>query len=301
MTNRTPTAARRSAASNPTRTTAPAPRRRRWSWWTTVPTAAVVLSVVTLVALAPGPSPAPSASPLSVGAATGTGTSIGSGATPAPATVEHTIASLSAATLRTVGAPEDVVGPTRVTGDHAPLVGADGKPEVLYVGAEYCPYCAAERWALAVALARFGTFSGLETTHSSTTDVYPDTRTLSFYGSTYTSATLDFVPVELTTNQLVDNQYPTLQRLTGAQQSVLDAYDRAPYTSQPGAIPFIDVANRYVMIGAGYSPAVLQGASAAQIADAMTHPSSTIARAVDGSANLLVNAITRATGLAPNR
>src|SRR5690348_15801045 len=29
----------------------------------------------------------------------------------------------------------------------APALTADGKPRVLYVGAEYCPYCAAQRWA----------------------------------------------------------------------------------------------------------------------------------------------------------
>ncbi len=34
-----------------------------------------------------------------------------------------------------------------------------GKPEVLFVGAEFCPFCAAERWPLIVALSRFGHFS----------------------------------------------------------------------------------------------------------------------------------------------
>ena len=233
---------------------------------------------MTLVAVAPRSSPGPAASPPVVGATTSSGTPIGSGAAPAPASVPRALAAVDQATLRAVGVPGGLVGPAKVTGDHTLLVGTNGKPEVLYVGAEYCPYCAAQRWALAVALSRFGTFTGLETTHSSTTDVYPDTRTLSFYGSTYTSAALDFVPVELTTNQLVGDQYPTLQHLTAAEQSVLGTYDRAPYTSEPGAIPFIDVANRYVMIGAGYSPTVLQGRSAPQIADAMTHPSSAIAR-----------------------
>ena len=37
-----------------------------------------------------------------------------------------------------------------------------GKPEVLYVGTEFCPYCAAESWSLIVALSRFGQFSGLQ-------------------------------------------------------------------------------------------------------------------------------------------
>ena len=40
-----------------------------------------------------------------------------------------------------------------------PALTSGGKPEMLYIGAEWCPYCAAERWAMAVALRRFGTFS----------------------------------------------------------------------------------------------------------------------------------------------
>src|SRR4029077_15613082 len=55
------------------------------------------------------------------------------------------------------------------------LTGPNGHPEVFYMGAEYCPYCAAERWPMIVALSRFGTFSGLTTTSSSSSDVYPHT------------------------------------------------------------------------------------------------------------------------------
>jgi len=72
----------------------------------------------------------------------------------------------------------------------------NGKPEVVYVGGEFCPYCAAERWALTAALGRFGTFTGLNLIHSSPTDVYPSTPTLSFHGSGYTSKYVAFTPVE---------------------------------------------------------------------------------------------------------
>ena len=44
----------------------------------------------------------------------------------------------------------------KVTG---PALTSNGKPEMLYIGAEYCPYCAAMRWSMAVALSRFGTLS----------------------------------------------------------------------------------------------------------------------------------------------
>ena len=103
-----------------------------------------------------------------------------------------------------------MVPPSSVGGSGSILRGADGKPEITYVGAEYCPYSAAERWALAVALSRFGTFSHLSGTHSSSTDVYPNTQTLSFYGSSYSSPYVDFQAVEEATNQQVGGDVPGL-------------------------------------------------------------------------------------------
>ena len=113
------------------------------------------------------------------------------------------------------------VPPSSVGGSGTILRGADGKPEITYIGAEYCPYCAAERWALAVALTRFGTFSDLSGTHSSGADVYPDTQTLSFYGSSYSSPYVDFQAVEEATNQQVGGTYQTLQTPTAAESSLL--------------------------------------------------------------------------------
>ena len=299
MTNRNHTNPRRHASperTEPRRKTGIARPARRQTWWTALPITTVVLAIVTLVAIALSSASTPVASPLSVGS----DRALGSGAVPLPAVVQQAVTTLSRATLRVVGTPAGLVRPTKIADAHAPLVGPDGKPEILYVGAEYCPYSAAERWALVVALSHFGSFSGLKATHSSTSDIYPDTSTLSFYGSTFTSAHVDFTAVELATNQAVAGQYPTLQRLTPGQRSVLDSYDRSPYSPQPDAIPFIDLNNRFVLIGASFNPAVLQGKSDAQIARALSRPSSPIAQGVDGTANLLVAAISHATGIQPN-
>src|SRR5215469_5182042 len=59
-----------------------------------------------------------------------------------------------------------------ITGVPASALASDGKPEMLYIGAEYCPYCAAMRWSMAVALSRFGALSTpLHGIHSSSSDV----------------------------------------------------------------------------------------------------------------------------------
>ena len=190
--------------------------------------------------------------------------------------------------------------PTKITGG-APLT-SGGKPEVLYMGAEYCPFCAAERWAMVVALSRFGTFSGLSTVHSSSTDEFANTPTWTFANAHYTSKYLTFSTVEMQTN--VPNgsgSYTTLQTPTSAQQALLSKYDAPPYVSSAnaGAIPFIDFGNKYMLSGASYSPQVLQGKSWATIAAALKDPNSQIAKAVDGTANYLTATICKLTGNQP--
>lgn len=199
-----------------------------------------------------------------------------------------------AATLDRVGSPSDVVTPSS-TGKNIPVLrGPDGKAVVTYIGAEYCPYCAAQRWAIAVALSRFGTFSNLSATHSASNDVFSDTQTLSFYGSRYSSPYLDFDPVEEATNQVVDGSYTLLQRPTAAESDLLSRFD------PQGSIPFLDIGNQYVVIGASYSPQVLAGLSQSQIAAQLADPSSSVAQAIDGAANEITAAIVRVTDQQPS-
>ncbi|HSY16362.1 MAG TPA: DUF929 family protein, partial [Jatrophihabitantaceae bacterium] len=104
----------------------------------------------------------------------------GQAATAASTSVITDVTSVPASVLNSIGTGTAQALPKAISA--APLT-QDGKPRVLYVGAEYCPYCAAERWAVVVALSRFGTFAGLGQTASSPSDVYPSTATLTFRGS----------------------------------------------------------------------------------------------------------------------
>ena len=207
------------------------------------------------------------------------------------------ITSVPAATLNAVGRG-DAAALTPTKGSHAVLT-SGGKPEILFVGAEYCPYCAAERWALAVALSRFGTFTGLHFIHSSSTDVYPDTPTLSFYGATYTSKYVDFQPVEM--YGLVDNG-KILQEPNAAQSALMSKFDAPPYvqSSQSGSFPFVDVGNQYIDIGAQYIPGDLAKLTWGQVATELRNdPSSTVAKDIDGAANSITAAICKITKDAP--
>lgn len=121
---------------------------------------------------------------------------------PAPPSVVQALGAIPADVTSQIGRGTAQGSPIAVNGP--PLTGPRGLPEVLYVGAEYCPYCAAERWALVVALSRFGTFQNLQLARSAADDVYPSTPTFSFYGATYQSPYLEFRAVELQSSARVE-------------------------------------------------------------------------------------------------
>ena len=192
-----------------------------------------------------------------------------------------------------------------VRGSPPILVGPTGKPQFLYIGAEYCPYCAAQRWSAVVALSHFGTFDKLYQTTSSSSDIYPSTPTFTFYtghygGSFYTSKYVDFVPVE-TQGNVADSSgnYATLQTPTPEQENILNTYDVPPYTTQSGSIPFISIANQFVMTGASYSPQDLQNLQWQDIANSLSDPTSQVAKDILGTANYMTAAICMTTHQQP--
>ncbi len=223
----------------------------------------------------------------------------GSSAGPAaPASVVNPVTNVSAQVINTVGTgglpnPIKAIPPSAGGG---PLT-TNGKPTVLYMGAEYCPYCAAERWSMIVALSRFGTFSNLHLTTSSSTDVYADTPTFTFYGSTYTSKYIDFQSVEETTR----DQNTTLQTPTDQQNKLLSTYDVPQYVggTTSGAIPFVNFGNQYVVSGAGFSPQILSGQTQQDIANKLNNASDPTTQQIVGNANYLTATICKLTNNQP--
>ena len=168
-----------------------------------------------------------------------------------------------------------------------------GKPEMLYIGAEFCPYCAAMRWSMAIALSRFGDFTTpLQGIHSSPTDTDPNTATLTFYKTGYASKYLKFTPVE---NLTVSHS--SLQSLTSEQNALWAKYEPDPNTR---GYPFIDFGNKLVLKGPIYNPAVLAGKSWSQIAAALHDPSSPVTQNVVGAANYVTGAICKMTSNQPS-
>lgn len=239
--------------------------------------AIVVVLMVTLIAVKLSQAPARSATP--AGART-------------TAQVQRQVTSVPLAMFNAVGAGT-ASGFNTVTGQ--PALTANGKPELLYMGGEYCPYCAAERWALAAAVSRFGTLSGLNLIHSSPDDIYPSTPTLSFAKASYTSKYLAFVPVEWF-GEAADPSTPFghayLQQPTAQQQALFARYGG-------GSVPFIDIGNRYLLPQVQYLPSALAGLGWTQVEAAMHDPSSAVAKDIDGAANIITAAICARTNGQP--
>jgi len=205
--------------------------------------------------------------------------------------VTRDITSVPASTLTSVGTgslPATGLPIKPITGK--PLTAA-GKPEMLYIGAEYCPYCAAMRWSMAVALSRFGTFGPLKGIYSAANDVYPNTPTLTFYKQQYSSPYLTFTPVEN-----LNGQHKLLQPVTKAQKALWTTYGT---TQGSVGYPFIDFGNKVAVSGPLYVPTMLKGLTWAQVASKLKNPNDPVSKAVNGAANYVTASICKMTGDKP--
>jgi len=205
------------------------------------------------------------------------------------------LTSVPAETLEAVGVPAEPSNVNRLPSG-TPAIEQDGKPVLLYVGAEYCPFCAVERWPVVVALSRFGTFSGLESTTSGPPpEPLPNTPTVTFHGATYTSDYLVFSSVETETRT-----GGTLETPTDFQQQLFDTYNVESITGSTGAIPFVMVGNLYAWAGSQYDTGVLEDKDFDQIASALPNPDTDVARAIGGAANYLTAMICELTDGQPD-
>jgi hypothetical protein len=188
-----------------------------------------------------------------------------------------------------------------------PVLGTSSKPEFIYYGAEYCPYCAEMRWSIVTALARFGTWKNLKQISSAADD--GDIPTFSFHKTTYTSKYLTFNSTEY--NDRVDGEAfePTPQ----AVLKIVEKYNFPPYTptENESGIPFLDVGGRYYSSGVAiqlYNMVPLLengGPGRLAIANAIRDPNSAVGKSISAAtfiaqANYITAAICNENGMQPS-
>jgi len=191
------------------------------------------------------------------------------------------------AVAASLGAPtSDIASPPTGAFNHvgAPLY-QGGKPELLFIGAQYCPHCAGQRWAIVKALNQFGTFSNV-TSSANDDGTIP---TFNLHDATYTSKY-----VALVHKDLEDRSHNTLDSLSSDEQSIFSQLDPS------GGIPLITVGG-YALLGDGYDLSFIQGKSFNAVQRAMQrgNRSDPLVAAVNGEANSITAFICHADKMQP--
>lgn len=178
--------------------------------------------------------------------------------------------------------------PIRIPANYsAPTLSQNNKITFVYIGAQGCPFCAQQRWALALALSNFGNFSNLFDDESATIDGSVPTVLFNFssslynkyaalppiYSSTgaaeapygdeyatpflegayYTSNYINFEPFD----ELVSSFWINTSGLpSDIQDSVLlpaqEGFGIKDFSL--GGVPFFDINNQYIFDGATVAP-----------------------------------------------
>jgi thiol-disulfide isomerase/thioredoxin len=153
----------------------------------------------------------------------------------------------------------------------------DGKLVVFFVGAEYCPYCAAERWAIVRALQRFGQWTGLKQTISAARDEpFLNLPTYDFTEAAYTSSHVEFVGRETK-----DREFKPLQKLSRSEEKLVREYNAK------NQIPFLLVGGRFMQIEAGFTPKIFIGHTFRQTETELKKAESEIRKTIDAEANII--------------
>lgn len=228
-----------------------------------------------------------------------------------PTTVSE-LTTIPASVFNTVGVTSPVAPvtpPQSISGQPLLTEVSNGKalPEVFYMGAEYCPFCAAQRWPTIIALSRFGTWSDLGNTSSGSADLDPNTPTFTFVKAKFSSPYLAFKSVEYQTNiyDAAKRSYTKLQTPTKAELAVFNKYDSSKWirglpAADDGSIPFTTLGNQFLVSGSSYTPATLAGLSRTAIAQDLRTTSSPVTDAIISSANYLTASLCKLTKNQPS-
>jgi thiol-disulfide isomerase/thioredoxin len=164
----------------------------------------------------------------------------------------------------------------------------NGKLYVFFMGAEYCPFCAAERWAVVRGLQKFGQWSGLKQTISAARDEpFLNLPTYDFTEATYASSHVEFVARELK-----NREFKPLQKLLKTEEKLTRKYNPRK------EIPFLLVGGKFMQLGAGFTPKIFIGHTFRQTETELKKAESEIRKTIDAEANIIA-ALLCISGLPP--
>ena len=167
-----------------------------------------------------------------------------------------------------------------------PLKRPSGKSLVFFMGAGFCPFCAAERWAIVNALGNFGRWEGLvETASAGHDEKYLNIPTVSFARATYESDYVEFVGRET-----ADRNFEPLQELGEKDYEILDTFN------PDQIIPFLLIDGQFMQVGAGYSPQILEGMDHVQVRAELANPASPVGKAMKAEIDNITALVCKSIG-----
>ena len=177
----------------------------------------------------------------------------------------------------------------RVSGTH---LAEAGKPVLFFMGGQFCPFCAADRWAFVEATSRFGTWTNLRPLQSqSGVDGFASLPTYNLVGAHYQSDL-----ISLRHKEVADVSGNALESLDGFERGLVNSYDPG------GSIPFTVAggASGQYTVGLAFSPGLLKGQSFDQVRQAAAagvhNPT---VRAIDAAADAMTALLCKLTGGMP--
>jgi len=191
------------------------------------------------------------------------------------------------AVAASLGAPtSDIPSPPIGAFNHVgTLLHQGGKPKLLFIGAQYCPHCAGQRWAIVKALDQFGTFSNV-TSSANDDGTIP---TFNLHDASYTSKYVAFIHKDTE-----DRSHQPLDSLSSDQQAIFSQLDPS------AGIPLITVGG-YTLLGDGYDLSLIQGKAFNVVQHAMQRGtrSDPLVSAINGEANSITAFICHADKMQP--
>ncbi|HME18752.1 MAG TPA: DUF929 family protein [Nitrososphaerales archaeon] len=160
----------------------------------------------------------------------------------------------------------------------------NGKPLVVYIGADYCQFCAAQRWSLVLTLMRFGNITGLEYMSSSPGE--GDYATFTFENASYASPYFVFQGFEM-------------QNRNGQPLQTVPSNYTAAFAQYQSSFPFLNFGNTRVISGALWPPTALGGDSWTTVYNAI-RTGNPLGTQIKAGANVMTALICKLTGNQPS-
>lgn len=158
-----------------------------------------------------------------------------------------------------------------------PLDTKTGRTLVFFLGAGFCPFCAAERWAIVEALKNFGAWHNLLEDFSAEKDEkYLNIPTFNFLKARYSSEHIEFQAVET-----ADRYFKPIDSDGNDRYGVLENYN------PDHIIPFTLVDGQFMQVGCGYSPKLFEALDHKKVREQLLDRISTLGSAIKNEADYL--------------